>query len=76
MGKENKAKKRISCTSLFRKIDMFGVPIKWTIKGKENFQTTDGSIFTLIFVTALASFGLDNLLKVITMSDPDIKSYE
>ena len=52
----------MSQNSLFKRIDIFGIPPHFTIRGRPTFQTNIGSFFILIFVFYLFKFKYSSTL--------------
>ena len=53
-----------TCGDSFRNVDQFGPPIKLTYEKKPTYNTTCGSIFTIIMLAALAYYTLSGLVAV------------
>ena len=49
-----------------KKLDIFGIPVSLTHKGKEHFSSSFGSFLSIIFMTIVMSKGLIDLLKLWT----------
>lgn len=51
---------------------MFGESVKLTYKGKETFNTTLGSLLSIVILIMLMSFGGYKLFILITKNNPDV----
>lgn len=50
--------------AVLKELDIFGIPVSLTHRGKETFSTSFGTILTFIFMFVICSKGLSDFMKV------------
>jgi len=71
------AKSRRSFLSHFKEVDYFTESMKWRIgKGQTEYKTLTGAVFTSAIFVFLAFFTIMRFIKMVQLSDRDIKSMQ
>ena len=53
----------------FRKLDLFGQGVKFTVKGEETYKTCAGAILTIIIYMVVLVYGLNRFQKFYQRQD-------